>query len=190
MRMRHGMCVLMVISGTMFAASTADAQIIRRNFMLDGSQEVPPNSSTALGFARLVVDASTGLYELDLFITGIGLGDLRGAGANSTPLHIHNAPVGVNGGIVVDAGFHSGGFVAEPGGIRAIVHHQPFGGVQGLLNGPPIATNIANLLAGNLYLNVHTNAFPGGEIRGQAIPAPSALALLAIGGLVAARRRR
>ncbi len=179
-----------VVAGMAIAATSAEAQLIRRNFILDGTQEVPPNASTATGTARLVVDVSTGLYELDLFVTGITLADLRAAGPNGTPLHFHNAPVGVNGGIVVDAGFHAGGFVAEPGGIRATVHHQMFGGMQGGLNGPPVATNIANLLAGALYLNVHTNAFPGGEIRGQAVPAPSAAALLAIGGLVAARRRR
>lgn len=179
-----------VAVGLALAATSTNAQMIVRNFPLSGAQEVPPNASTATGFARLTVDVATGLYELDLFVTGIALADLRGAGPNASPLHFHNAPVGVNGGIVVDAGFHAGGFVAEPGGIRATVHHQLFGGMQGGLNGPPVATNIANLLAGALYLNVHTNAFPGGEIRGQAVPAPSAAVLLAIGGVVAARRRR
>lgn len=190
MQTRHAVIATAVIAGTLIASASASAQVIRRTFILNGAQEVPPTPSLAIGHATLMVEVATGLYELDLLVQGISLSDLRGAGPNATPLHFHFAPPGVNGAIVVDSGFHAGGFVLDPQGIRATVHHQPFGGQQGGLNGPPIATNIANLLAGNLYLNVHTNAFPGGEIRGQAIPAPSALALLALGGALAARRRR
>jgi hypothetical protein len=45
---------------------------------------------------------------------------------------------------------------------------------------------------GRAYLNIHTTAFPGGEIRGFliAVPAPATGAVLAMAGLVAARRRR
>ena len=61
-------------------------------------------------------------------------------------------------------------------------------------------TKEANLLAGNWYLNVHTDdgsggGFPGGEIRGQvivsAIPEPSTAALLLCGlaGLCGRRRK-
>lgn len=55
--------------------------------------------------------------------------------------------------------------------------------------------NETNLLAGNWYVNVHTDAFTGGEIRGQVatapVPEPTA-PLLLLGGLgaLALRRRR
>jgi large repetitive protein len=39
------------------------------------------------------------------------------------------------------------------------------GGINGSVQLNP--TQIASLLAGNIYINIHTSAFPGGEIRGQ-----------------------
>ena len=43
------------------------------------------------------------------------------------------------------------------------------------------ASQTADLLAGLWYLNIPTNAFPGGEIRGLVIPEPSTALLLAVG---------
>src|SRR5205807_7305785 len=34
-----------------------------------------------------------------------------------------------------------------------------------------LAAQTANILAGNAYINFHTTQFPGGEIRGQILPA-------------------
>jgi hypothetical protein len=49
----------------------------------------------------------------------------------------------------------------------------------------------ADLLAGLWYVNIHTDLFPGGEIRGQVVPEPGGLLLLAasLGALAALRRR-
>ena len=54
---------------------------------------------------------------------------------------------------------------------------------------------VNGMLAGNSYLNIHTTAFPGGEIRGFLVvtPEPATLALFGSGlGVVGAmvRRRR
>jgi hypothetical protein len=59
-------------------------------------------------------------------------------------------------------------------------------------------TLLAGASAGQAYLNIHSNQFPGGEIRGflspspGAIPEPTTISLLGIGitGLLARRRRR
>jgi len=58
------------------------------------------------------------------------------------------------------------------------------------------ATLINGLLSGLTYLNVHTNAFPGGEIRGFVVqvPEPETYALLLAGlaiiGIAMRKRRR
>lgn len=51
----------------------------------------------------------------------------------------------------------------------------------------------AQLLDGRFYINIHTSANPGGEIRGnlvQAVPEPTIAALSALGLLSLVRRRR
>jgi hypothetical protein len=68
----------------------------------------------------------------------------------------------------------------DAGGVTAAHIHREAAGVAGpvifgLGNGTspiqatwnPTAEEVADLLVGNLYVNVHTVAYPGGEIRGQ-----------------------
>jgi hypothetical protein len=59
-------------------------------------------------------------------------------------------------------------------------------------SGALTAAQATSLNGGHLYLLLRSQAFPGGEIRGQLfqVPAPSAAALLGLAGLSAMRRRR
>lgn len=59
------------------------------------------------------------------------------------------------------------------------------------------AALVAALTGGKAYLNLHSNVFPGGEIRGfyvqvAAVPLPTALpaGLMLVGALIAGRRLR
>jgi hypothetical protein len=178
-------------------STTARANLVLATASLNGSQEVPPVPNSALGVAILNVDTTSELFDFSLFVSGINTSQLMGVGPNSSPIHLHSAPVGVNGPIVVDVGFL--GSITPLGtlGFKLDVVGATFGGVQGALSGPSPATNIADLLSGDLYVNVHTMTSPGGQIRGQLVPAvvpePATLALAvcaAVGvGALSLRRR-
>jgi len=111
---------------------------------LSGLNEVPPNASTATGVAHIVIDTSANTLRYHVSYSG-----LSGA---ETGAHIHGfAPVGVNGGVV-----H--GLPAGQPKVGTWTYAEP---------------DEANILAGLTYVNIHTTAFPGGEIRGQVVPDPT-----------------
>jgi hypothetical protein len=65
--------------------------------------------------------------------------------------HFHEAPVGVNGGVVFDL---------TPGLVNGVLSGY----------GIPMDTGVINAIrAGNAYFNAHTTAHPGGEVRGQVV---------------------
>ena len=111
---------------------------------LDGEQEVPPSGSQATGQATLTVNLASGAVEGQLTLTGI----------DATAAHIHDAFAGTNGGVLVPL---------EQDGTDPNLFAVP---ADAALD----AAGVDRLLAGALYVNTHTAAFPGGEIRGQILP--------------------
>ena len=115
---------------------------------LSGEQEVAPVSTTASGSVQMVYNSADNTFDLDVFVEGIAQTDL-------TASHIHQAAVGVNGNVILPLG-DGADWSVENGGLRRT------------LRGAELpAANIADLLAGNLYVNVHTNDHSTGELRGQ-----------------------
>ncbi len=122
---------------------------------LDGGQEVPAVVTAATGTADIRFNAIDNTFSVDITALGLTAADITG-------FHLHSAPAGANGGVIV--GFFSPGdatFLDVPGGVRLVATNVPFRPTA------DPAVEVPNLLAGNTYLNVHTTANPGGEIRGQ-----------------------
>jgi len=104
---------------------------------------------------------------------------------SSSAGHFHNAAAGV------------------AGPVKHFLDIQPTGTSGGPNPGDwkfsdgvnPLTDAMASeLLAGRIYINLHTSTFPGGEILGQMllVPEPGTVAALLTGltGLIAIRRRR
>lgn len=110
---------------------------------LTGDQEVPPVSTEGNGFGFVVLhlhDSGNLLIDVDVFVSNMV----------PTAAHLHEAPIGQNGDVV---------FPLSP---------APEDANRYLLSGASVTqTQIDTILAGGWYLNVHSDAHPGGEIRGQ-----------------------
>jgi len=132
-----------------------DLELADNLTILTGGQEVPAVNTIANGTANFQYNAAANTFDLDLFVSGIELTDLT-ALPELTGAHIHVGPVGVNGPVIVDLGII--GWQVESAGIRLQLAAKPFSAVP---------ANIADLLAGNTYINVHSTANLGGEIRAQ-----------------------
>ena len=166
-------------------ANPAQAVVIIANTNLDFFQEVMPSNpvpSDSTGTAELRVDTETGLYDLTLSVLGITqpeLFDIAGS-----PVHIHLAPAGANGPIVVNVG--------ADGTFSDILDGAVPVGFQLVVDDGAFTAMIDDLLNGDLYYNVHTEDYQSGEIRGQIFVAePMSIGLLGVAllGLGVARRR-
>jgi hypothetical protein len=111
---------------------------------LSGANEVPANNSTATGMAHFVANpASYNAISNTLKVSyTLTVEGLQ----NITGAHVHYGGPSVNGGVAYPLQVGAGSFDMR-------------------------ATDLVALLTGNLYVNVHTQSFPGGEIRGQILGA-------------------
>jgi len=128
---------------------------------LTGDQEVPlPNSSLAQGQANFQLSKDG--TELSYKLIVANLEDLHMA-------HIHLAPAGSNGGVVVWLYPSAPPAIMLPGTTNGILAEGVIkaGNLRGALANKPLSALIDAMSAGNTYVNVHTMLFPGGEIRGQ-----------------------
>ena len=136
-----------------FIPTASSAGNLRLSASLEGSQEVPPNDSLAVGEAVLEIDPSTRDFFLAVNVIGLETVDIIRA-------HLHKAPAGVNGPVIVPLDI------------------SLFAGDANLLTGhfsdTLVSKDLGDLLGGSVYLNVHTTEYPGGEIRGQLFLSPQA----------------
>ncbi|MCC6405969.1 MAG: CHRD domain-containing protein [Planctomycetes bacterium] len=124
-------------------ASTASAQVVCMRADLDGLQEVPPNPSTATGTAYVLVDRATNTASYSITFTGLS--------APENNAHFHAGPVGVSGGVKV-------GLPLGANKVGSFVYAE---------------ADEATLINGGWYINIHSNNFGSGEIRGQVLRSDS-----------------
>jgi hypothetical protein len=129
--------------GFVTAASAATMQFAAA---LDGKSEVPPTTGKGFGDALVTLDTKT--KTLTYTIT------FQGLSGPATAAHFHGpAAEGANAGVAVAI---AKGPASPVTGSATLTDPQ-----------------IADLEAGKWYVNVHTAANPGGEIRGQMKPMKS-----------------
>jgi hypothetical protein len=108
---------------------------------LSGAEEVPPADPDGTGFASITLNAGQSSVCWELSVSNI---------APAFAAHIHAAPAGVNGPIVVPLSPPTSGSSSgctenvDPALIQAIIDRPE-----------------------QYYVNVHNAEFPGGAVRGQ-----------------------
>jgi hypothetical protein len=155
---------------------------------------VPFQGSSGIGIFELN-DAKNAL-SYDVTLTGLDIDGLQtpaNANDNATRFHIHAAPAGTNGSIVMgmkDPNQDLDDLVINPLTSRIT---GVWDGAEGN-GGATLTGQLTNLFANGLYFNVHTPDYPAGEIRGQIIfvpePATVTLLLLSVTALAGLSRRR
>jgi len=108
---------------------------------LSGDQEVPPVTTAAKGSGTITIAAD-----------GAISGSVKTVGMAGTAAHIHLGPVGKNGPVIVPLTKGADGEWLVPPGAKLS------------------SEQMASFKAGDLYVNVHSEANKGGEIRGQLLP--------------------
>ncbi|MGI8524807.1 MAG: CHRD domain-containing protein [Pseudolabrys sp.] len=119
-------------------ASPAMAAMVNMKADMKASSEVPPNDSKGSGAVTATFDSASKKLTWK--------GNYSGLSGPATAAHFHAGEPGKNGGVVVPISPNA----------------SPFEGSATLTD-----EQAADLMAGKWYVNVHTAANKGGEIRGQ-----------------------
>ncbi len=172
---------------------TSQAQVFTA--VLNGANENPPNASAGTGFTTVTFSLQTHTLQVQVNFTGLT--------GTTSAAHIHApATPPANSGVATQTPTFSG----FPLGVTSGSYNMTFDTTLSSTwnasyitanGGTPAGAEAAFATAlnnGQAYLNIHTSAFGGGEIRGFLVPEPATFRLLAVGLLgataLAFRKRR
>ncbi|HYG21412.1 MAG TPA: CHRD domain-containing protein [Verrucomicrobiae bacterium] len=175
--------------------SSAPAAVYQFTALLTGGNEIPANSSPGVGFALVHYDDVASTIEVHALFAA-----LQGT---TTAAHIHAptaAPFSGTAGVATTtpsfAGFPAGVTSGSFSNTLSLTASGTYNPAFITANGGTVAgaesALVAALFAGRSYFNVHTTAYPGGEIRGffTLVPEPSSFALIATGAAAVAYKVR
>jgi hypothetical protein len=131
---------VLLIAGSCKKSDTTVSSNVVFKATINGANETPPNASAATGTATLTFNKDTKMFTVLVNFSGI----------TATGAHIHKGDVGVAGGVI----FTFISPVTSPINYTSVALD---------------ATQVADLNANMYYINIHSTAFLGGEIRGQLI---------------------
>jgi hypothetical protein len=130
--------------GAILFAGAANAETLHYTASLVGASETPPTDSAGTGSAAIDLDTTAKTLSWTLTYSGLT--------GPANMAHFHGpAPVGQSAGVQIPL---TGDLTSPVKGSASITDAQT-----------------ADLKAGLWYINIHTAAHPGGEIRGQVVPA-------------------
>ena len=124
----------------LFASSTSHADMLNLGATLSGAAEVPPNTTAGMGQLQAEFDKATKTLRYTLRYSGLS-------------------------GPVKAGHFHGPAEAGKNAGVALGINNAGDSPVQG--SAVLTADQAADLLAGKWYVNLHTAANPGGEVRGQ-----------------------
>lgn len=130
---------ILAVAALAFMSPAAGAETRVFTVYMDGAQDVPPGDPNATGIARFTINTDTNRICYVLTATRVK--------PPATAAHIHRAPVGVAGPVVV--------FLSPPSTGRS----------SGCLTDADADALVAN--PANFYVNFHNPTYPGGFVRGQ-----------------------
>lgn len=161
--------VLALIVLSAFAFSSVQAAPTTYTCVLTGPAESPPNASPGIGHAAVQIDPVAHTMVVHIIFSGL-LG-------NTTASHIHG-PTAVAGTGTASVMTTTPTFAGFPLGVTSGTYDATLNMTLASSYNPTFVTNnggtpasaeaalFAAIAAGKAYVNVHSNLFPGGEIRG------------------------
>jgi hypothetical protein len=148
---------------TTAAGGPGGASAVRFITNLSGAETVPALTTSAVGTLTLFVEGGpspTGEPRISFELEVKDIVDVSGA-------HIHLGATGVAGPVIVPL------FTGpdKPGTFSGVLAQGAISDkdLAGPMAGKTLSDLLAAMQAGNTYVNVHTKAYPSGEIRGQIV---------------------